>query len=312
MEQKTNHVILEPIDPSLIFAGGVGDDLPDVNPFGDWTPYRPKFETQRKFGMDTMNCVQASRAALCGYMSAFHGRTLNLSERLWYWLCGCTERGNSFSACDSGIRRGGGCREELWPWDRQMTRAEYGIEPPDGVKAEALKLFEEWVFGRLRWVPTDVAAMKAALRKTPLWFCNSGHAMVVERIDDRIRVWDTEANGTGGPGSFPLDYVSQIVAAYNAPFSPKDLTDKPMPNVKLKENTKVFECEGLGRHALKITSAKGIEYLVADEPAKVLAQFIDRNSKDGMFSGGPAVTLKTADFDSFPHATFAEFSRLNK
>jgi hypothetical protein len=302
-------VILEPLDPSLIFAGGVGDDLPDVLESGDWTPYLPSPERQSKWGLETMNCVQFSRLNASEFQANFYGKPLNLSDRFLYWASGCTERGNTFGRCDAGLRKCGCPDESSWPWLTAMTREQYGVEPPADVQKEALELLEGWDIGILRWVPNHLDDMKAALKKSPLWFCNQTHAMVIYAIDDRLRVWDTYNDCIG---SFPLEYVTEIEAIYNCPFTPKGLKPITMPTVQIQDNAQVFEAEGLGRLGLKITAVSGQQYIVVDEAALVVSQFISRNSKGGVFSGGPSVTLKTADFDSFPHCSFWEFANLKK
>jgi hypothetical protein len=302
---------LEPIPGGLIFAGGVGDDLPDVLPSGDWTPYLPEFDSQHwkvylpGEMLDTMNCVQCSRVNASEMQANFHGIPLDLSDRFLYWATGCTQNGNSFSNSDFGIRKYGDCAEADWDWLTPMTRDEYGMTPPDDVKAEALKLLDNWDIGQLRWVPINLDSMKAALKKTPLWFCNQTHAMVVYKIDDRIRVWDSEASGTNGLNDFPLDYVSQIVACYNAPFTPKQPNPEPVTRPLIMDNALVFEAENHGRYGLKITSARGVQCIVVDDLPKLQAQFISRNSKNGVFSGGPSLSVTTADFDSFPHPTLS-------
>jgi hypothetical protein len=302
-------VILEPINPSLIFAGGVGDDLEDKVEDGDWSPYLPDVERQSRLGLETMNCVQFSRLNGSEFQAKFHGKPLNLSDRFLYWASGCTERGNTFGRCDAGLRTCGCPDESSWPWLSAMTRAQYGQEPPQDVQDEAKGLLDEWEIGLLRWVPNNLEAMKKALKKTPLWFCNDIHAMVIFKIDDRLRVFDTYNDCVG---SFPLEYVTEIQAIYNIPFKPKGLKELIMPTVTVQDNAQVFEAEGLGRLGLKITAASGQQYIVVDEAALVVSQFIARNSKGGTFSGGASVTLKTADFDSFQHATFKEFANLKK
>jgi hypothetical protein len=71
------------------------------------------------------------------------------------------------------------------------------------------------------------------------------------------------------------------------------------------DNALVFEAENHGRYGLKITSARGVQCIVVDDLPKLQAQFISRNSKNGVFSGGPSLSVTTADFDSFPHPTLS-------
>ena len=302
-----SHVIAEPIPGGIIFAGGVGDDLPDVNPSGDWSAYLPEFDTQNKFGFDTMNCVQCSRINASEIQARFYGLPLDLSDRFLYWATGCTANGNSYSNSDYGFRKYGDCSEASWDWLVAMSRDQYGIDPPPDVKAEALKLFDQWNIGQLRWVSRDINSMKDALKKTPLWFCNDNHSMVIYKITDKIYVWDTEANDRNGLGAYHLDYVSQIVACYNVPFTPKKPSSQPMSQPNIPDNALVFEAEGHGRYGLKVTSSQGVQSIIVDDLSKLQAQFISRNTKNGVFAGGPAPSVTTADFDSFPHPTLSDF-----
>lgn len=296
---KNTGIIYEGIHPSSVMIGG--DDLPDLLISGDWSAHRPVFETQRKFGLDTMNCVQCSRAKLCEYYANFYGIPLNISERFWYWLTGCTANGNTYSACDYHIRQGGALADPRWPWDKPMTREEYGQEPPADLRAEAEKFFEVWTFGQLRYVPNTVEAMSAALKKGPLWFCNDVHSMVMEKIDDRLRVFDTEANATNGIGSFSLDYAPQIVACYLAPFTPKHLAPTPpMAHLTLPENTLVT---GYMSNGLALALHVGGKLLLDLQKAEIFSAWVARNENPAThrFEGGPTRTISETDWNSFPH-----------
>lgn len=283
MPQKNYGLLPEPIPHDIGYVGGIGDVLPDILPSGDWEPYLPAFEAQSKLGLETMNCVQFSRLNACEIMANFYGKPINKSDRFLYWASGCTERGNTFSACDYGLRKFGCCDEDLWAWNEALTRAQYGMAPPQDVQDKAAKLFDEWHLGMLVWVPNTVEAMRAALKKGPLWFCNSGHAMVIYRIDDAIRVFDTYGNGKG---QFPLAYAPQIVAAYNAPFTPK-AQPNPQPPMQFQENTLIQIVEGKGGFLL---AAAGKLYL--DDISKILASWLVRT---GGKIEGKVLAVKLSD-----------------
>lgn len=290
---KNRGVILEPVHRGdSLFLGSEGS-APDILESADWEPFLPEFEAQSKFGLESMNCVQFSLANVCEIQARFYGKNLNLSDRFLYWSCGCTSRGNTFSAADYGFRAAGGPNENRWPWTGPLTREQYGMEPPQDVQDEAKRLWEAWQIGRRVYVTLDLASLKAALKKGPLWACNSLHAFVIYKIDDRLRVWDTYGNGLG---SFPLEYVNQLEAAYLVPFTPKQTTT--MPNVKLENN-----CLVSGVFPDHIKTALHLDgKLMTDIKAEVLSAWFARNENPvtHRFEGGPVRTLSQKDWESFP------------
>ena len=271
---KNRGVILEPIRPGLNFLGGIGSVLPDITD-GNGEPYLPEYEGQSRFGLESMNCVQFSRLNNCETWANFYGRPLNLSDRFLYWASGCSEKGNTFTACDYGLRQEGCCDEMNWPWLIAMTRDQYGSEPPDEIKDEAKRLLDEWDIGQLIWVPITVEDFRSALRRSPvIWVCNSVHAFVVYRVDSFIRTFDTYGVEVGGKGTLRLDQINELQAAYIAPFTPKVL-----PMFPFKENTLYQLVEGKGGFILY---ANGRLYY--DDVAKILASWLVRNNGrvDGM------------------------------
>jgi hypothetical protein len=265
---STTGLILELPQPYLNFIGGIGGYLPDILPSGDWEAYLPEFENQAKLGLETMNCVQFSRLNACEISANFYGLPLNLSDRFLYWASGCTAQGNTFSKCDAGLHLYGAPSEEKWPWLEVLSRDQYGVQPPADVLQCALKILSDWEIGKLVWVPSTLDSLKAALKKGPIWFCNDVHAMVIYRIDDQIRVFDTYGTGKG---AFPLDYAPQIFTAYLAPFTPKHLIPPPM--YQFKENDLYQVVEGKGGFML---FAAGRLYY--DDVAKLLASWSVRNN----------------------------------
>ncbi len=299
MPDEVNHgMIYEGIIPDSIVVGGMGSSLPIRIPDGNWEPFLPIFEGQSRFGLDSMNCVQCSLTNVCEIQAKFYGKKLDLSDRHLYHTSGCTEKGNTFSRGYGALVLRGVSREELWAWLVAMTREEYGKVPPDSVNADGLKLLDEWNVGKLEYVHPSIEQMKLALLRGPIWFCNQTHAMVIYRIDDRIRVFDTYPDDGGGKGSFPLDYAAQIVAAYLVPFTPK----LPMPNIILPDNTLVT---GIFPTEQKTALHVGGK-LIVDNPLLVLSQWFARNEElvSHRFMGGPVRTISEADWNSFPHVNF--------
>ena len=300
MPHQNHGMIYEGIIPDTVTVGGPGADLPILLPSGNWRPYRPAFEWQARLGLETMNCVQFSFLNVLEMLSRFYGKPLELSDRFLYWASGCTDKGNTYTACLYGFRKYAAPKENLWNWVVVMTREVFGMEPPDDIKAEALKLFEKWELHQLHYVPSTIEAFREALKKGPLWACNMTHSFVIEAVDDRIRVFDTYPGPDGdGSGSFPLDYAPNIVAAYIVPFTIKPA---PMPNITLPENTLVT---GIFPTEQKTALHVGGK-LIVDNPLLVLAQWFARNEEpvNHRFDGGPVRTISEADWNSFPHVNF--------
>lgn len=276
-----NHgLIHENLRHDIGYVGGIGGEPPDLLPSGDWEAFLPEYEPQ-SVPFETMNCVQFSRLNVSETQAKFYGKKINGSDRFLGWASNCTSRGNTFGACDYGLRQRGVCDEELWPFGGKDITEYHRTEPSRIAQEDARNLLNEWDIGMLVWVPSTVEAIKKALRKGPIWFCNDLHAMMIYRVDDRIRVFDTYG---GGKGSFPLSYVSEIYAAYLAPFKPKELTPPPMFN--FKENTLYQLVEGKGGFFL---FAAGKLYY--DDVAKLLASWLVRNAGSGAGKVG-VLTLK--------------------
>lgn len=279
-------LILEPIDPMSLLRGSA---LPSRNPSGDWEPYLPEFERQAKFGLETMNCVQFSFLNVLETIARSHNKTLNLSDRFLSWAAKCTPNGNTYSKCIKGFVENGCCNEDLWKWIEAMSWETYNQEPPQDVKWEAQKIFNEWDFNGVTYVPSALADLKEALTRSPLWFCNSQHSMEMFRADDRIRAFDTY--GTDGKGSFGLDYVQHIEAAYNVSFTPKNSSPMP-PQFPFAENCMYQLVEGVGGFLLY---AKGRMY--RDTEAKILATWTVRSGSNGVFERGKVGTLRLKDIE---------------
>ena len=290
-----NHGLLpSPPQPQNGLLGGPGGELPVLSPSGDWEAFLPGFERQNKLGLETMNCVQFSRLNVCEAQANFYKKPLNLSDRFLYWATGCTERGNSYTSCDFWIKQRGACPEPTWPWEVAMDRAEYGKEPSADVQAEAKKLLDEWTFGMLVAVPITIEDMRRALTHRPIWFCTETHSMMIYRVDDMVRIFDTYPDS----GEGRLDWTHEqalawIYAAYLAPFTPKHLT--PTPMIQLPKNSLVIVAD-TGERLMNIDGTK----LYKDDAGKILLEVIARNAVGATSQNFPIVHLLAKDVADIP------------
>lgn len=293
-------LILESIRPDTGFLGGVAGDAPDILPSGDWEPYLPVFETQQKWGLETMNCVQYSRLNASEIQANFYGKPKNFSDRSLGWASGCTPRGNTYSKCSDAFQSLGACQEPMWPWDKPMDWNEYYQEPPQAVQDAMKSLLDEWVVGLPIYVPKTVDGLQAALKKGPIWFCNQVHSMVIYRVDDQgIHIFDTYPHEGNGKYMWPLSDVSKIEAAYLVPFTPKSIAPKPM--IKLPPNALVVVVDGHGERLMNVDGTK----LYQDDAGKILLEVTARNAKTGVngtqTSGSfPIVHVTSKDIEGIP------------
>lgn len=277
---KNHGVIQEPLIHTLMFIGGLGAQFPDRLPFGDWRPHRPRFERQSRFGLDSMNCVQFSRLNVCEYQANFYGVPEDDADRDLYHTSGCTAQGNSYGKCDAALRKHGVAREELWPWEEKMTREQYDAEPPAEAVEDRKNWLAKWDVQDLIWVPKDKDSIMSGLRKSPLWFFNSGHSMTMEFADDKgVYIFDHYPGSDGDGESFHTyesEFYKDILGLYVAPITPKGKNPMPAPaTFPFKENTLYQLVEGVGGFFLY---AKG--HLYRDKTAELMASWEVRNNGD--------------------------------
>lgn len=295
------------IHSSLIIGSGMIaglNQMPVLQTSSDWIDLLPVFEAQRRTGWDTNNCVQFSFLNTLETTANYYGKTINLSDRFLYWASGCTVNGNTFENCYLGFKRNGCPPEESWVWPEGLvSRPVYGREPTPEVRAEAQEFFNDWDLHTPVYVGNDIDSMKEALKKGPLWFSNSYHCMMIYRIDDRIRVFDTYLDEGGGKGSFPLSYAPELHGVYLVPFTPKTT---PMPSTKLSipqfcRVTVVFP-NGLKRFFFK----DGKMMYAGEHSTEVADAWIDNNVNPTthIFSSAPAMTITRDDFEKFDVVNF--------
>lgn len=297
---SSSGLILEPIQPFLGFLGGVGGELPDILPSGDWESYLPVFEAQNKFGLETLGCVSFSRLNASEIQARFYGESLNLSDRSLAWASETTHNGNTFSKVNFWFRNRGACCEEAWSWNVPLTWEQYYSEPPNDVQIKMLEIWDKWSISLPVYVPNTIESFKIALKKGPLWFCNNDHAMVIYRVDNfGIHIFDTYGQNGDGRKVKPLSYINQIVVAYLVPFIPKKLAPKPM--ITLPANSLVVVVDGNGERLMNVDGTK----LYQDDAGKIMLEIIARNAKPNAQGGEssqdfPVIHLKSADIAGIP------------
>jgi hypothetical protein len=292
-------LIPEGIQPFLGFLGGVGGELPDILPSGDWEPYLPLFEYQQKLNLETLGCVSFSRLNASEIQARFYGKNLNFSDRSLAWASNTTHNGNTFSAVDFWFRQRGASDESCWPWVVPLTWEEYYATPSPIVQNQMLLIWDEWSIGTRVFVPNNIEDMKAALKKGPLWFCTNDHAMVIYRVDTEIHIFDTYGQNGDGRKTKPLSFADQIVSAYLVPFIPKQQAPKPM--IVLPKNCLVIVVDGLGERLMNVDGTK----LYQDDAGKILTEVMARNAvpnAQGVLMAGmfPEVHVKTSDIAGIP------------
>lgn len=97
-----------------------------LNETGDWTPFLPEYELQRKRGVESNGCTNFGSLNIFEILQNFlYNRDVNYSERFTAVMSGQTEGGNDphkvlQSVCDNGV-----IDERLLPFTPGMTFKEY-------------------------------------------------------------------------------------------------------------------------------------------------------------------------------------------
>ena len=292
-------LILESFVPHTGFFGGPGDDMPVVLPSGDWEPHLPVFETQQKFGLETLSCVSFSCLNVIETTAKFLGKNFDLSDRALAWASGTTHNGNTFSNVQIAIQRFGTCDELIWPFNVPMNWDTFYSTPPVIVQEAMKGLLKDWKIGSRVFVPLTLDSFKAALKKGPLWVCDDVHAFILYRIDDKIHEFDTYGQNGDGRKVRPLSFLNTLRAAFLLPVSLKPLTPPPMVN--LPANSLVVVVDGHGERLMNIDGTK----LYQDDPGLILTVVMERNAKydaQGLLMCGqfPRVNVTTAEIASIP------------
>lgn len=291
------------------FGGMTAMQGPELLASGDWTPYLPTKELQKRDGLETMACVTFSALNCLETLSNFLTLNWNKSDRFTAKMSGTSMRGNYFHAVAESIRLHGIVDEELWPFEGATWEAFYA-EIPERICDVAKGILEDWDI-RWQWVETD--NLREALKYGPIqigvnaWpkprpnglYDDGGtvkrnHAvMLYNATDEYYEIYD----------NYPRD-KKQLVPTYQIHagiqyfLTPK----RPMP-ISLPNNTLVQLVEGKGGFAFHLEGK-----LYIDDLSEILATHQVRASVQiGENEDGPVYGFKTkpvaltqAQWDAFP------------
>lgn len=185
MTKLPNALILTPAEPDhwLLGSGLAGSRFgaDDINPIGDWTPYKMQDEPQRRGGLETSGCVVFGSLKAWMMVAKLHGFidfTRDASERYSGAFAGTTSNGTNPHTLAETTRNVGIIPSEIMPWDDSITTVE---EYYDRRMAESLlplgkKLLDRFEFGH-EWVfafksahtqKQKVQLLREALRRGPV------------------------------------------------------------------------------------------------------------------------------------------------
>lgn len=142
-----------------------------LQPDGQWDDYLVKKEAQDANGFDPLSCATygTQNAGIEILGRRVFGVEQNYSDR---WVAYHTDThkkgGNDPHVIAEWIRKRGTVKEESWPLTPDIDSFEkYYEEPPQKLFTEASLFPAEYVFGH-EYVPSNPAAMKEALKYSPL------------------------------------------------------------------------------------------------------------------------------------------------
>lgn len=132
---------------------------------GDWRPFLPVFEHQRK-RTETQACVSfGTNSALEMIHKAKWGVEPNYSDRFLAKVSKTTRTGNTPNKVSQALRDNGAVKEEIWAFDPDMDWDEFYTEIPKSVLAKGLWWLENYDFG-YEWVDGD--EIREALQYSPV------------------------------------------------------------------------------------------------------------------------------------------------
>lgn len=147
---------------------GASNDLPIINPSGQYIEYLPVDEAQRLKDADSMACTCfGTNNGIEIYANAKWHENWNNSDRFPAKNSGVTRNGNSVSNVISSINSDGLVGEILWPTLPEMTWNEFYSAIPSNIKAEGKKWTHEYKL-EMQTVGTHTSLMMDALKRGPL------------------------------------------------------------------------------------------------------------------------------------------------
>jgi hypothetical protein len=195
---------------------------------GDWTPYLPVFEAQKRNGKETMGCSGFAELNLIETLFKFHGQEKNFSDR--YVVVGSGTDplvGNSMKAPADFINNNGLIYEEEYKW---IDGAVEYFRPIEASMFESGKKWLEnyaWNYQRLNFTAGNyIEGVKKFLKRGPIKVCGryaagSGilkpgndfnHFMILYKIDETAQyIFDSY---DGGLKRYSLDYMFILQQGY--------------------------------------------------------------------------------------------------
>jgi hypothetical protein len=217
---------------------------------GDWTPYLPVFEAQKRNGKETMGCSGFAELNLIETLFKFHGQEKNFSDR--YVVVGSGTDplvGNSMKAPADFINNNGLIYEEEYKW---VDGAVEYFRPIESEMFESGKKWLEnyaWNYQRLNFTAGNyIEGVQKYLKRGPIKVCGryaagSGilkpgndfnHFMIIYKIDDTAQyIFDSY---DGGLKRYSLDYMFILQQGY--------LTIKEKHAMEIKDNKLYLLVEG--------------------------------------------------------------------
>ena len=175
---------IAPVQKPEDYVFGAGK-LPEENlqPDGQWDAYIPEGELQNLNNVEPFACVTfGTFNAAETLIKRKYGIVENFSDRFTAKQSGTEHApGNDPHTVGEYIRKQGAVREPLWPIGPNITTfAQFYAALPIALTIIAERFLSEWEF-KHEYVPTTHAALKEALKHSPLGFSVYG--------------WAQEANG---------------------------------------------------------------------------------------------------------------------
>lgn len=295
-ERNKGIITHSPIGPDYIAGGVSGIPSTVLNDFGDWRPWLPTFERQSTRIFDSMACVSFSALNCLETIHKFrYGTEVNYSDRFLARASGTGRLGNTFRAVADTIRRDGLVDEGLYPWPAMAVWDTYYSDIPADVQAEAREFLDGYEVGYefITYFNDDI--LRKELRKGPLQISIGSqvveaHAVELLHVEPDGTKWVFDHYGTGLTSLHP---ERRVFSAMRYHYIKKNETNSPM--IIIPNNALVFMAEPPGKYGLHVDGK-----MYVDDTVKLLAQWVSRNEKNGVFSGGPTRSVTAYDFNSFP------------
>lgn len=298
----------------------IGGNRPDINPKGDWRPYKPTSHLQATKYFDPFSCVSESlgnavnellemmmesdpslRVILEYFGMIDENGRVRVSGR---WLAKKSGTvpgvGNSQYAVFETLRKHGIVSEKMWPSDANMTQQEYYSNTSAESDAKALE-FLEYIGFNYEDEPEDNVDLKVMLRKGPMvvlvggtWFGSETEAGMALYRNDGIPMYNHQVNLVNQENNVPdfnqsIPVINDIFDTYD-PFDKRYAGTYPFAGAKVIYLTKkktmltaIYRQTGQKNCYLYVVS------LDTYFPIKDSAILLGTNGQTGVVAGGDIV-----------------------